>query len=89
VSQLAEEITHVLREAEPLGLPAKEIARRIRRRESIVRAELAADPRFRHSGARRGSRWTLSTPQRARGPLWDGILGADQTFYSPGPKATE
>jgi hypothetical protein len=63
---LADDLRRVLAE-ESFGLPGRELARRLRRRRADVLAQLQSDPRFKHSGRTRGSRWRLAEKE-GRGP---------------------
>ena len=63
---IADDLARVLA-AEPVGLPCRELARRVHRRFVDVLAVLRADPRFVHRGRTRGSRWRLSAPQDRMG----------------------
>lgn len=57
---LADDLAAAL-EGEPLGLSGRELRRRIGRRHVDVLAALQSDPRFRHHGDGRGSRWRIAT----------------------------
>lgn len=71
---LADDLAHVL-DCEPLGLSCRELARHVGRRRGDVLAALRVDPRFEHSGRRRGSKWRIasetpaSTPQAQLGSI--------------------
>jgi hypothetical protein len=58
-SALADDLARVLA-GEPGGLSWRELTRRAGRRPADVGAALRADPRFRHAGRGRGSRWSLA-----------------------------
>jgi hypothetical protein len=59
---LADELARLLA-GESAGFSCRELRRRVGRRLSDVLAVLEADPRFEHSGHRRGSKWRLVTQQ--------------------------
>jgi hypothetical protein len=69
-SPLAREIGRLLA-CEPQGLPLAELARRLRRREGDIRAELRDCQHFKSRGETKGRRWYLA-PSSAR---WAGITG--------------
>jgi hypothetical protein len=77
---LAGDLVRVL-ELEPLGLPCRELARRVHRRWAVVLVVLRADSRFEHHGHTRGSRWrltpTLSTSQVQMGTNLSGLPDLD------------
>jgi hypothetical protein len=57
-AQLADDLARVLH-GEPLGLCFHELARRVGRRDSLVRAALRDDRRFARIGTGRGARWRV------------------------------
>lgn len=64
---LADELAASLAE-ERGGLACDALARRLRRRKADVLDALKSDPRFRHSGEGRGSRWRVPLEMGRRGP---------------------
>jgi hypothetical protein len=62
--ELADDLAHLL-DGEPSGLSCRELRRRAGRRLSDVLVALEDDPRFEHSGRRRGSKWRLATEMPA------------------------
>jgi hypothetical protein len=57
---LADDLAHVLT-VEPFGLSCRTLARRVHRRDVVVREALRDDARFERSGRNRGSRWRLAS----------------------------